>query len=934
MSDYIAATTHVDTVSHELLFDSEGYYVVGDGQWQDITFTTTLTYNGGNIGIAPRVYATNMYMFLSIYNETNVDTGVTQAFANLNVQSTYDTFHLDNKQLDPLVAGQDYTFVTTITGTNYRISLNDIVIFNVEYPAMVKGSVGVYSTAGNACKSIQVDSAFADGWVSNVSSIPGAIVDIRETENDDRHAYIFSPNASTAYIAQVRDVTAGGTYTLSFNYMGIGTARIAEDNGTELKQYDLALPQADDWAYETLTATVSPDCTKVSVFFLASNGAVMANTVQFEEKGFATGYIYNDSLTDPAVRESSIITYPSKDNINAEQGSLAMWFSPEIDYNASTSENIILFEYGDTQPLLLYYSPSGSLRFKCGNYDSIGITMDLAKDTWYNAVATWSTNGIQLWVGTDKVSASGIFDTLEGSNVIRIGWSGNASYSMFNGIIDETVVYSSVLSDDEATSLATSTDPIADNDSVILHASFNHAIANFNHSIIEATLAPLYGSPVIVTKQDGTSMRKVSFFDIFTGEYRTFNQEPVVYDKAYDYLPISYDESLVDQDAFKISVVDGDDVSWGDPITLDGKKVMLTLTDDQKNSLDGTTLIVSYQLNDSFTVDFNIGVPDSFRVTLGKYDGNPVTVTYEGNRFTDQKLADMVELNPMLNPNHEGFLYVTQNVEKVSSFRVRATPDNLPANGGTESLIIVEPLDSNGNYISHCKLLVSCELGTILPTYDADSIKLRDRAGRFLYQYRPPIIQMSDVNAAEVIDYINVIDNETGIGVQVQMTLKTLENMNYTILQGDTIQKIAAQYGSTVQDIAYTDDIVAKVNAKYGANTESADSSDDVHVANATKYITDSVGETIVIPISYSSRQLQKSQVDIRYDHMIAYLMDFIMDYMNKPASSLPSGLGALLDFNADGMINIDEITWLQDNRLTTTLLNQYNEVLAWDQAN
>src|SRR5437764_9514718 len=102
MSDYIAATTHIDTTNHKLLFDSEGYYVVGDGQWQDITFTTTLTYNGGNIGIAPRVYATNIYMFLSIYNETNTDTGVTAAYANLNVQSTYDTFHLDNKQLDPL----------------------------------------------------------------------------------------------------------------------------------------------------------------------------------------------------------------------------------------------------------------------------------------------------------------------------------------------------------------------------------------------------------------------------------------------------------------------------------------------------------------------------------------------------------------------------------------------------------------------------------------------------------------------------------------------------------------------------------------------------------------------------------------------------------------------------------------------------------------
>ena len=60
MSDYIAATTHIDTDTSSLVFDSEGYYVVGDDKWQDITFTATIVYQGGNIGIAPRIYDTNM----------------------------------------------------------------------------------------------------------------------------------------------------------------------------------------------------------------------------------------------------------------------------------------------------------------------------------------------------------------------------------------------------------------------------------------------------------------------------------------------------------------------------------------------------------------------------------------------------------------------------------------------------------------------------------------------------------------------------------------------------------------------------------------------------------------------------------------------------------------------------------------------------------
>jgi hypothetical protein len=935
MSDYIVASTHVDTQNEALVFDSEGYYVVGDGNWQDITFNTTLTFNGGNIGIAPRVYATNFYMFLSIYNEEDMDTGQIVAYANLNVQETYETFHLDSKKLDPLDVGQDYAFKVIIKGTNYRIYLNDVVIFNIEYPNMIRGSVGIYSTAGNSCKNLSVDSNFADGWFTNIDTVPGGIADIQELDNEDKYLYLNNPTTTDLYAGQTLTVVGGKAHTLSFNYIGSCTVTIFERDGASPQVYSQQMGLQSDWTEASFTQTLSADCATVEIRFMANNETVKVNNVQLEDKGFATDYIHNMSLSVPAVRDSSIITYPSKDNILPYKGSLAMWFKPDLDYDANTAYNTILFEYGDTQPLLLYYSPSGSMRFKYGSYNSIGITMNLVKDTWYNAVATWDEDEIQLWIGTSYTSAQGVYSTLGSSNVIRIGWSQNASYRMFNGVIDETVIYSEVLSDDEAVALADTTDPIADNDSVILHASFNHAIANFNKSIIEATLAPNYGSPVIVTKQNGSVMRKVSFFDWTTGEYRTFNQEPVMYDKAYDYLPISYHADDIDKETFTISVTDEEGVMWGDPLTLDGKKVHMTLTDDQKDVLDGQTMTVSYQLEESYTVDFNIGVPDSFRVTLGKYDGEPVTVTYEGNRFSNQKLATMIELNPLLNPNHEGFLYITQNVESVSSFRVRATPDNLPANGGTQALIVAEPLDSNGNYISHCKLTVSCELGTILPTYDEDSVKIRERAGRFLYQYRPPIIEMSDVNAVEVEDHINIMDSETGLGVQIPITLKTLETMDYTLQTGDTIEKIAAKYGATIQDIAYTDDMIAKVNAKYGANTESVDkSSSDVLIANARKYISESSNVTIKIPVSYSASQLQKSAIEINYDKMIAYLLEFIIDYMGQPKTALPSGLGDLLDFNGDGVINMDEVAWLTNNRLTTTLTNKYTDVLNWDKNN
>jgi hypothetical protein len=670
---------------------------------------------------------------------------------------------------------------------------------------------------------------------------------------------------------------------------------------------------SDDWTRESFTETISADCTKVRVSFCVTNQTMMANAIQFEDKPYDTSYIQNDSLTDTQVRDKSIITYPSKENINANKGSVSMWFNPSKDYLVGQNYTG-LFEYGPSSNRLLIYISNGYLRFKYGVASSIGYRIDLLKDNWYNVVVTWTESRIQLFVDGNKVESTGVFAPPDATDIIRIGHSAVSSYDMFNGAIDETIVYSSILTEEQINDALTSEDPVADSDAMIMRATFNYAIANFNKSIIEAALIPNYGSPVLVEKADGTAMRKVSFFDYYTGEYRTFNEEMIEYDKNYEYIELSYYDKDIDQQTFKINVVDGNGVTHGYNYTLKGKKLYLYLNDTEQAELHGEILFVTYQLNDSYTVDFNIGVPDAFRVTLGKHDGQGVKVTYEGNRFTDEKLATMVEMNPLLNPNHEGFLYVTRNDEKVTAFRTMATPTDLPANGGATSLIVVEPLDVNGNYISHCKLDVSCELGIIIPAYDEESIKLRDRAGRFLYIYHAPVKSFDDVKAYELTDYINVIDNETGVGVQIPITLTTLQEEDHVIGKGDTLESLAEKYGATIADIAYAN----------GNKTVDA----------MRSWVLSNEGATVQVPINYSKKEMEKASLEVRHDNMIAYLIDMVIDYMDKPVTQLPAGLGALLDFNGDGMININEVTWLKENRLTTVLENQYNLVLAWDTAN
>ena len=367
MSDYIVATTHVDLANRLLMFDNEGYFVVGDEMWQDVIFTTTIVYNGGRIGIAPRVYDTNMYMFLSIHNEaTNDAQNAWRGFVSLDAQVTYDTYNIAQTQIPNLIPGQSYTFKTEIKGTNYRISMNDTVLFNIEYAGMSRGKVGVYATAGNGCSNIQIESDFPDGWSSNVTTISGGIADIQELENEDKYIFLSNPTFDELYVDQNVVVTGNKPYTVSFNANGLGSIKIIEADGAAPKTYEYEINSTEDWSSYSYTQTISSDCTNVYVRFVVINEALKVNAVQFEQKQFATSYIHNDSTIAAKVRENSIVTYPAKDNIQIEQGTVSIWVKPNQQYTGSAFKPVF-FEYGDTNGTIRLSWDAGNFRFKHGS---------------------------------------------------------------------------------------------------------------------------------------------------------------------------------------------------------------------------------------------------------------------------------------------------------------------------------------------------------------------------------------------------------------------------------------------------------------------------------------------------------------------------------------------------------------------------------------
>lgn len=915
MSNYIAATTMQDSANHRIIFNSEGYYMAGDSNWEDITFTASMIYDNGTIGIAPRVYEDNMYMTFSVANKVGDDGTATEAIAKLDAQVTYTEIHLATTSISPLVKGAVYTIKAVITGTNYKIYLNDTLVFNIEYSSMARGKVGIYATAGNACTSIQVDSIFPDAWKIDASTKPGGIGNVRELENDDKYLYLYNPTASNMNGWQDINIVGGRPYTVSFNYMGTGTFRFIERNGAAPQTYTYALNNPADFKSYMTTRTFSSDCTRVGVLFTVINGQELSvNSVQLEQSAVATSYIHNDSATITYSRENSVITFPSKNNINQEQGTVSIWVKPIIDH-AVAGIVPTLFEYGDDNGVIRLSYANGDFRLTYGTTAMVSYTAAFTPNTWYHIVGQWNGSKLNLYVNNVLRSASGNYALSGSSDVIHIGGSYRIGPYQFNGVVDETIVYKDVISAEDVAMLYNTTEQIPDNTSMVLRATFNYAVGNFNRNFVEATPAPQYGSPVILEKEDGTPLNKVSFFDYETGEYRTWNEEQIVYDGESDYLVVSYED--IDKENFEITIKDVSGVLYGENYNVDGYRIYHNFTDDERNELAGQTVLVAYQVNDAYTVDFNIGVPDSFRVNIGKHSGDPITIYYEGNDFQTEKLATMIELNPLLNPNHEGFLYITNNIEKVTSFKAKASMDYLPANGVTETIIVVEPMDMYGNFISHLQLDVTATKGTIIPAYDRDAILIRERAGRYLYKYTAPKIMFTDSGLLEEQDQINIIDKETGLGTQLSISLVTLQNLKHVIQKGETTIMIVDRYGVEVEDIM------------------SANRSDTItNYIELGNYIYNNPGESLIIPINYSATLMAKTKEEIAEEPMIGYLVNKLCQYMDQKTDDLPSGLGAILDFNSDGLVSIDEVQWINDNKLTGTILPKYSALKAWEKIN
>ena len=757
--EFKEATVEFDELTKELIFETDGYHYFTNETWEDVDAEIEFLYRKEKIGIGMRVPSEKNFLYLHIYNEGTK--GTLEIGNQIGDNETGRTNLIEKKEVPLLIEEDKYNIRVRIAGSRYLIFLNEKLIHEMWNPYFHNGKMAAYAVAGNAVKKLKLSSSYPLEWKSNSLEVSGVVV--RSTKEDGVPTLILvGTELDDAEASKIIKPVVAGKHTLSFSLHGKCSVRIVNPaTSAEILSTTLI---SDKYTKQSIQITIPTGWTQIELIMTSDEHGGKIQYLQLEQLEYDSSYIPTKP-GEQKERLGSFITYPGIEDLSMEKGTCSVW----VKFNQASNAEKVVFSYGTGLQLS---HKDDAFVFKYGKETvSIPKPIKTKEDAsqWINIYTVWSKNRIAICVDGSYIDRKQSFLTPFKDGIFAIGHKDKKN--VFVGGIDELILLEDSLEEKTITSLRENSN-INERPDIVFHATFNYAITNFEQSTVDIPMSPNDFSPVLVEK-NGKQMKRVSFFDYETGKYQTRNKEVFVFDKNTDFIELAHTD--IDNPHFPLVIKDEGNVIYGSPYMVDGGRVYLSLTENEKDLLDGRILYAYYQPIDCFTVDYNIKAWDSFQVDIGKHDGQKTKITYEGNRFSDKKLASMIELNPLINPNSEGFLYITKNVEKVSDFKIHVKDSSVYADG-MKTMICIEPFDKNGNFLSHVKLDVSCKHGKLQPMLDIASIVARESAGRFWYEYTSPLISQESVKKITMKEIISCIDKETGLGMQTSITLRLLSN--------------------------------------------------------------------------------------------------------------------------------------------------------------
>ncbi|MFE4029143.1 hypothetical protein ACFX4N_23600 [Priestia sp. YIM B13551] len=735
-----------DTLAGAILFESGGYASISEEQYKDSRVTFSFPAPAEKIALIPKYLSDENFLFISLDKEKALHIGGIVKGA----EKVYGEVPVAN-----LIA-ETNNLVAYSNGTQFVVSLNNTVVFKFESALFVKGEVRIYGETGEAFYSCEIEEPQSIGWTTN-SSATGVEFKVVSIE-DKNFMKLKGLTDQKAEIYQAMSLTPN-TYTLSFSSEGVGRCYVKSSTGTIISDYAI-----DNQEVTRSSVSFQVTATGQVTLYFETDQELIIGEVQIEDHVNETGYIPNTSTTATALRENSQLSYPIKDTFPNQAGSLYVKVTaPEGFEESAMATNKQMIVRTDNGSLRIDYKNSMLLFFI--GAQQLSIPVSLSEVGTAEVLIGWNEVEMELTVNGETVSRGDAPLLTEKVTSLIFAEEGSIKDPI---ILEEWALFTNKLEPDANIQ--------AQLPQAIMQSLFDGGISGQNVTWSEIPVAPFDHSPILVQKEDGDTLQKVSFFDYETGQYQTWNQEPFVYDGRSDFVEVAYNNLNEQFRDIAIRTEDGEKI--GEPYRIEGKRFYFSLYSSLKPTLKNKTLYATYQVNDTYTIDYNIKAVDGYRINFAKHDGGKRIVYQEGNRYGEsQKLATMIDMNPIQNQNHEGFLYVTNTVNKTDSFRITVTPDRLHADGASYSTLIIEPLDYQGNFLSHSNLEITADKGFIARHISKDAVEAQKRSGQYLYQYYAPYIQAK--RDGEIIeDYIWITDKDNQIGICYKILLRPVMQPN------------------------------------------------------------------------------------------------------------------------------------------------------------
>lgn len=479
------------------------------------------------------------------------------------------------------------------------------------------------------------------------------------------------------------------------------------------------------------------------------------------------------------------VTIPVDKNINKEQGAIVLRVS-----DFSEKNNMHLIDLGKYYLELTSTKETNTVYIKKEN-SVLGEVEVHVKDI--DIVISWAENTLWFNVFTNELIPDYIGSSLafEVESIFEDKLS-LFEKTFFNGVYEKIEIYSDSLNQTDIGSF--SLEIFKEVTDLLFKADFSTPAHYQKNVVIEDTFAPRDGSPILLEDDKGPLYRQF-LFDERTSKYQNHVVETFTYmgekkrTLAYKNIESTYKITMeFNHEPEKIEYYLGEELS------LSGQTLYFDFTQAMNNLHYGQEYTVTYQLARSYNIEFNDDVPhDGFKVNLvnikpekdgkGHYSSTEnISMIREGNRFEQEYLAKEIELNPLINPQVQGFMYIDKAEQETNAFRISASSQYVTGNGIDTASIMVEAIDSEGNevlspylsmYIMNDQGETTSKFGTIEPIIGYNSMKARNTSGRAYYEFVAPILTEERKGTHKVI--ILAYDRKNKLSAQYPIYVRAVK---------------------------------------------------------------------------------------------------------------------------------------------------------------